>query len=333
MRLVHLSDLHLGFRSYERMTARGVNQREADVGRSFARAIDATIAQQPELVVIGGDIFHNTRPPNAALRHACAQFARLRASLPRTEVVVVAGNHDTPKMSDTGNAIGLFSLFGVHVVDGPAKVIDFPHLDCSVLGVADNLHRKPTLAPTGNRRFNVLLLHGEATGISPVNSPAAAKELSADDMHASEWSYIALGHYHVYREIAPNCFYSGATDYTSSNIWGERAEERERGLAGKGIVTRDLVSGAQVFHPIEPTRDIVDLPALSLLDFSADEASDAIGDAVASIPDSIDGKIVRLVVTDVPVHVARALDHRMLKDFRKRALHFHLVTQRPMTRE
>lgn len=332
MRLVHLSDLHLGFRSYDRMTARGVNQREADVARSFARAIDQTIAQQPELVVIGGDVFHSVRPPNSALKHACAQIARLRASLPHTEVVMVAGNHDTPRTADTGSIIGLFSMFGVHVIDGPAKRIDFAHLDCSVLAVADNVHAKPVLAPAGNRRFNVLLLHGEAAGISPANSLAAAHELSVDDMHAAEWSYVALGHYHVYREIAANCFYSGATDYTSSNIWGERVEEQERGLEGKGIVSRDLVTGAQAFHALEPTRGIVDLPPLSVLDFTADEASDAIGDAVATIPDGIDGKIVRLVVTDIPVHVYRALDHRMLKDVRKRALHFHLVTSRPEAR-
>ena len=32
MRLVHLSDLHLGFRQYQRLTPAGINQREADVG-------------------------------------------------------------------------------------------------------------------------------------------------------------------------------------------------------------------------------------------------------------------------------------------------------------
>ena len=31
MRLIHISDLHLGFRRYQRLTPTGINQREADV--------------------------------------------------------------------------------------------------------------------------------------------------------------------------------------------------------------------------------------------------------------------------------------------------------------
>ena len=50
MRLVHLSDLHLGFRQYQRLTPRGINQREADVAQSFTRAIDKIIELAPEIV-------------------------------------------------------------------------------------------------------------------------------------------------------------------------------------------------------------------------------------------------------------------------------------------
>ena len=40
MRLVHLADIHLGFRQYQRQTPTGINQREADVGESLQRVID-----------------------------------------------------------------------------------------------------------------------------------------------------------------------------------------------------------------------------------------------------------------------------------------------------
>jgi hypothetical protein len=33
LRLVHLADLHLGYRQYQRLTPRGINQREADVAQ------------------------------------------------------------------------------------------------------------------------------------------------------------------------------------------------------------------------------------------------------------------------------------------------------------
>ena len=66
MRLVHLSDLHLGYRQYQRLTPGGVNQREADVAATFRTAIDRVIALEPDVIVFAGDIFHAVRPPNAA---------------------------------------------------------------------------------------------------------------------------------------------------------------------------------------------------------------------------------------------------------------------------
>ena len=104
MRLVHLADLHLGFRQYQRLTAAGINQREADVGASVARAIEATIALRPDAVVIGGDVFHSVRPSNSAILHAYRLFLKLRTALPDAAIVMVAGNHDAPRTTDAGNS-------------------------------------------------------------------------------------------------------------------------------------------------------------------------------------------------------------------------------------
>ena len=109
MRLVHLSDLHLGYRQYQRLTPAGLNQREADVARAMQRAIDATIALAPDVVVLAGDIFHTVRPSNPAILFAFHQFARLTRELPRATVVMVAGNHDTPRAAETGGILRLFA--------------------------------------------------------------------------------------------------------------------------------------------------------------------------------------------------------------------------------
>src|SRR3954464_474456 len=135
LRLVHLSDLHLGFRQYQRLTPRGINQREADVAQSFTRAIDKIIELAPEVVLIAGDVFHQVRPTNTAILHAYLQFARLRAALPNAEIVMIAGNHDTPRSTDTGSILRLFASLGLHVVDGEPRMIDFPEHDLSVLAV------------------------------------------------------------------------------------------------------------------------------------------------------------------------------------------------------
>ncbi len=57
MRLVHLSDIHLGFRQYERQTPAGINQREADVATTLRTVVDKVIEIGPDLVLIAGDVF------------------------------------------------------------------------------------------------------------------------------------------------------------------------------------------------------------------------------------------------------------------------------------
>src|SRR3954467_13852030 len=117
MRLIHLSDLHLGYRQYQRLTPGGINQREADVAATFRASIDRVIELAPELVVIAGDVFHTVRPTNQAILHAFMQFARLVRALPAAEIVLVAGNHDTPRSSESGGILQLFSQLGLHVID------------------------------------------------------------------------------------------------------------------------------------------------------------------------------------------------------------------------
>jgi hypothetical protein len=333
VRLVHLADLHLGFRQYQRLTPTGVNQREADVARSFARAIDQTIALRPDLVVIAGDVFHTVRPSNPAILHAFKQFMRLRLALPGAEIVMVAGNHDAPKTTETGCILRLFTECGVRVVDGAAERLDFADRDLSVLAVPDVPgHRRPELSPDPARRWNVLLLHGEVADVFGSSRPAAeraAVEIPRDALRAPEWDYIALGHYHVYREVEPNAYYSGSIDYTSFGAWVELRDEAEWGVPGKGIVERDLVTGAHTFHPLDRSRDLVQLPTLRAAGLDAPQLDAAVRAAVEALPGGIENKIVRLVAEDVPRHVARDMDHKALREFRRRALHFQFEARRP----
>jgi DNA repair exonuclease SbcCD nuclease subunit len=314
------------------LTSRGINQREADVAQSFTRALDKVIELEPDLVLIAGDVFHQVRPTNTAILHAYLQFARLRAALPRAEIVMIAGNHDTPRSAETGSILRLFATLGLHVVDAEARALEFPELDLSVLAVADNQHVRPKLVPPGTHQHNVLLLHGTVEGML---GPFAAthdivtQEIPQHELHTSQWDYVALGHYHVYRRLAPNQFYSGSLDYTSTNTWGEKIEEGLAGVPGKGFIEHDLDTGRHTFHRLSPTREFVDLPVVSARGLTTDEVNERIGAAIEACPGGIDEKVVRLVVRDLPRHVARQLDHRQLREFRRRALHFHLDTRRP----
>lgn len=332
MRLVHLSDLHLGYRQYQRLTPGGINQREADVALACKRAIDATIALAPDFVLFGGDIFHTVRPTNPAILHAFEQLARLRRALSGAEIVMVAGNHDTPRSSETGCILRLFAPLGIHVVDAEAERLTFPERGVSILAVPDVLGDRPALIPDADARYNILLLHGEVEGMLPAAVGATDRstvEITKEELGPERWSYIALGHFHVYRTIAPNAFYSGSLDYTSANPWGELIEERATGVPGKGFIEYDLESGRHRFHPIVPSRELVDFPALSARGLTASDLDARIAELVGDCAGGIDGKIVRLVIRDIPRHIVRELDHRQLREFRRRALHFQLDTRRP----
>src|SRR3954467_7982479 len=116
MRLVTPADIHLGFRQYQRQTPTGINQREADVAASLRRVIDTVIDLKPELVLVAGDVFHTVRPTNPAILHAFIEFSRLRQMLPETPVVMIAGNHDTPRTAETGCILRLFRQLDITVV-------------------------------------------------------------------------------------------------------------------------------------------------------------------------------------------------------------------------
>ena len=328
MKLVHLADLHLGFRQYQRQTERGLNQREADVAKAFQKAIDKIIEIRPDVVVIGGDVFHAVRPTNPAILHAYSQFARLVSELPDARIVMVAGNHDTPRTTETGWILRLFSTLGITVVEDQAKNLRFD--DLSIVAVPSSAG-KPQLVADESARYKVLLVHNLLDEVATRLGPHAqsASNLTLKDIKPEQWDYVAMGHYHVYSQVAPNVYYSGAIEYTSSNIWGEVDEERRRGVGGKGFIEHDLATGAHKFHELPLARRVVDIRQIEAGGMTAAELSDAICAAVEACEGGIDDRIVRLIVRDVPRHILRDLDHRRMREFKRRALNFLLDARRP----
>src|SRR5688572_5938977 len=261
MRLVHLSDLHLGYRQYQRLTTHGFNQRELDVARTFQRAVDQVIALRPDAVLVAGDVFHSSRPTNAAILHAFRQFLRIRTELPGAAIVMVAGTHDTPRTSESGSIMGLFEQIGISVAASEAKLFSFPALDLEVLGVPDVPGERPPVAPRG-AKHRVLVIHADVTDVVPrfyAELDRASIQTSRTELAPEKWSYVALGHYHVKRQVAENAFYSGSLDYTSLNVWGDKYDEEELGVKGKGFIEYDLDAGTHRFHPVPASREFLDL--------------------------------------------------------------------------
>lgn len=319
-RLIHSADSHIGYAQFGKTTPSGMNQRTADVETSFRRFIDRAIALAPDAVLFAGDFFHTSRPTNAAIRFAHSELSRLVKALPDAEIVIISGNHDHPR-AEAVSILPLFSTLGIHVVDHESMRLAFPALELSVLCVPDAGLARPLLVPDANARYNVLLMHGEAQGVTQGNAAyrASAVTISAEEIAAPSWTYVALGDYHQYEQIAPNCYYSGSLDYVSSNPYPEIG-------VPKGFIERNLETGEHAFHVIEPSRAFIDLPPIAALDLTAEQLGAAIIERMESV--EIHDAIVRLTVNDVLREVEREVDLRIIKRYQRACLNFNLVYSR-----
>jgi DNA repair exonuclease SbcCD nuclease subunit len=333
MRIAHLADLHLGFRQYQRLSPAGNNQREADVARATRRAIDAVIQTAPDLILIAGDVFHQVRPSNPMILFALREMTRLRAALPTVPVVMIAGNHDLPRAAETGCILALFRTIGITVIEHEPERLRFPDLGLSLFAVPDRLGQPlPALTTDADATWNVLLLHGEVQGVLPdraVMVDRSPSEVTVEELQQAPWDYVALGHYHVHRQVAHRAWYAGSLDYVSSNAWGEMAEQRQHGVPGKGFALHDLATGTHTFVPIPPERRFIDLEPVDAHALTPADVDVLVADRVNGIRDGLDDAVVRLVVREIPRHVARDLDHKAIREYKRRALHFQLDTRKP----
>lgn len=347
MRIVHASDLHLGYRAYHRTNARGINIREADVARAFRELLDRTAEIGPELFLIAGDVFHTVRPSNSAIADAFRQLSRFHDAAPDTRVVIIAGNHDSPKAVETGTILTLFAeIDGVSVAHHEAKRLVFPEIDAAVLclpGAALAGERELAVEPQAEARHNILLAHAKP----PIDDERfkllidfGAMPLRMEALNLDDWAYIGLGHYHIRGQVNAKAYYPGAIERTGLDIWAEADNRRPAKKEdpwrdaewGKGFIELDLDDRKPRFHTLESPRPVLDLdPILHGAELTAPELDAAIGAAVERVPGGIDEKIIRQRVFNVPRDVYREIDHKRVREYRTRALHFHLDVRPPKT--
>ena len=339
MRIAHLADIHLGFRQYHRLNAQGINQREADVAAAFRYAIDDVIAAKPDLVVIAGDLFHSVRPTNPAILHSFNQFRKLRLALPEVPLIIVAGNHDTPRSVETGTILRLFeALEHVYAVFDEPKTFSFENLEAAVTCVPHASWRhdqRPTLLPKGDYRYHIAVTHGEVAGVLPTHSWSAeygGALLEPAELHADRWDYIALGHFHVAHMVRDNAWYAGALEYVTPNPWGELKDEAREGRQGvKGWLLVELSDGTPnvEFRPIQLARHFFDLAPIQAAGLSTDELNIAIAERIDGMQGGVADQVTRQVVYDVQRAVSRDLDHAAVREIKARALHYQLDLRRP----
>lgn len=291
MRICHLGDSHLGAgENHPRRGESGLTLRQEDIIRSFAQAVDMIIDIKPDICLHAGDLFHSVRPSNKVMALGGFHLDRLAhaAGIP---TVIIAGNHDMPKVAHIGAPLEVFRhIENLHIAAsgctetfriGEVTVAALPHCP-TAQSAREQIER---VTPDPEARFNVLLAHGVAAGM-PEFSMADLAEQELPKELLNRFDYVALGHYHNHTKVADRAWYSGST---------ERLSQAER-EAKKGFVVVDMDPFEIRFLEVR-CRPMVDLSEVDATGKRGDELVRELTERVTAL-DSRD-KIIRVTVKGV----------------------------------
>ena len=304
MRLIHFADNHLGA---------GVDRREQDILDSFAEAVDRIIALRPDLVINAGDLFHMVRPSNRVIAFAAEHLHRLgrQAGIP---TVIISGNHDAYKQRQIGSVLSVFKDFeNIHVVCasryeqlriGACAISAVPH--CLTTDILKSELDK--IAPDPQAAFNILVLHGVVGGIKEFEMADLSEQEIDPTYFRRGFDYVALGHFHNFREVEPMVYYSGST---------ERLSQAEAPYE-KGFIEVNLAAPGKevIFHEIS-SRAMVDLPPISTTGKTADQIVSELQQVVRN--QRPEDKIIRVKLTGLSEETYRSLAFSAIVDLKKEA--------------
>lgn len=323
MKILHCADSHLGFSAYRRVSESGVNVRELDVYEAFSSLVDRILKLSPDVVIHAGDLFDGVRPNNRALSLALKQLLRLDAA--GIPLVLVAGNHETPRLRETGHIFKVFEhLKNVYTVFEGYEQISFefegkkvvvhglPHMRNKEEFEAELSH----VLPVESADVNVLVAHGGVVEIPEFSMHESNEALLPVERFESLFDYVALGHYHNYSVVNSrgNVLYCGSLEQLS---FAEAKSE-------KGFVVASFDENGDLstrFFECS-VRGMIDCPPIRCENLDADEVMKQIVRLLDSF-DS-DAKIIRLKLEEISSSVYRGLDLQSVRKKASGALHFEI---------
>ena len=219
MKLLHLSDLHLGKRVNEFPMLE-------DQRAVLAQIAEMARQEKPDGVLIAGDVYDRPVPPGEAVTLFDDFLVRLRAlNIP---VFLLSGNHDSPERLAFGGR--LMAESGVHVaplyngtvsplsltdaygrVDiyllpflRPAQVRAVAGEDAEIVSYTDAMRFAISRMPLDDVARNVLVTHQFVAGAAPGESEDLS--VGGTDCVAAEvfapFDYVALGHIHRAQQVS-----------------------------------------------------------------------------------------------------------------------------------
>ena len=167
--------------------------------------------EKTDLLLIAGDLFH--RQP---LRRELKDVAYLFAGLTKTQVVLIAGNHDYIKKGSYYQGYSWSKNVHMILSREPEKIV-LPDIDTTVYGLSYHSREIEVplydrIVPEGNTKYHILLAHGGDERHIPIK---------INNLIDKRYDYIALGHIHKPQELVPGrAAYAGALEPIDKNDTG-----------------------------------------------------------------------------------------------------------------
>ncbi len=324
MKFLHISDTHLGFSAYRKSTPDGINQRELDVYKSFEQFVNYAIESKPDLVMHSGDLFDAVRPNNRAITFALKQLLKLSNS--NIPCIIIAGNHEHPKLSETGHIFSIFehleNIYPIYKGKYEKILFEIKNKKIAIHAIPQNNSKEifkkeiDRLKTDNDADYNFLMCHGAVSGIQEFTMNEFNELMIPTEVLSKKFDYIALGHYHKYTKLADNVFYSGSVE----NLTFAEANE-EKGFIENTIEKNQIKSK---FIKIK-TRPMFDSKPIKCKDLKVDQVMNEIKKTVQSIKP--EGKTFRITLDEIPSHIYRNLDFNEIKKLGSKSVHYEIKTR------
>jgi len=334
IKLLHLADLHLGYRAYERWEE-GRPVRLGEFLAALDAALDVGFRAGVDAVIVAGDVYDSARAEPLVQREWARRVTRVReAGVP---LVVITGNHDRPHRAPAVSGQAVFdalSLPGVFVVSSPALLEiataggsltiaaapwSFSGTRAAVLAAEENIRRlihedwAPRLeAAEAAILAGHLWLRG-GTLTSEGSTLFDESQLEPAAVAHAAFKYYALGHLHRHQALAmPE---GGPAVYAGAPA---RLSFEDEGVP-KGAVVVELGPDGAAWRFAEiPSRDFV------TIDLAAEDQDSLAAAVEKAASRDVAGAVVRLNILG-PAELAAQIQARELEAAFSRAYYVRVV--------
>ena len=231
MKILHTSDWHLGQELY------CFDRTEEHL--SFLSQIENIVkVEQPDALVVSGDIYHNSTPSNSVMRMFSDALLKIANVNPQMKIIITAGNHDSSsRLEITRNIwqrLNVEVIGGIEKVDGEVNfdrhIITIPNSEgkpCGIVVAMPHIfpqsfplvredspreNRQQIFWETLNNRLNeinteklpvVMMAHMAISGSNTTGHDLTRGGMDFVDISSIpvDFDYLALGHIHCPQNV------------------------------------------------------------------------------------------------------------------------------------